>query len=135
MLGVKCSICADHGSGDTRSGLRVDLGAFVEPTVFSNEWTCGTTLKPTTATGRTVEDVVACRVPNEKRDNVGRAIPGRGFDWHFFEKRSESDNCETLVAAKLQKRHGPDEDEMAAPKAAAQKPSTPAASGPGMLLF
>jgi hypothetical protein len=127
-------------SGDTRSGLRVDLGAFIEPTVFSNEWTCGKTLKPTTSSGRTVEDVIACKVPSEKR-NVGRAIPGRGFDWHFFEKRSENDDCETLVAAKLKKRgqptrvtkrHGPDEPEMK-PKTSAQKPAdTPAAaSGPG----
>jgi hypothetical protein len=98
------------GSGDTRSGLRVDLGAFMQPTVFSNEWTCGTTLKPTTATGRVVEDLLACKVQNEKR-NVGRSIPGRGFDWHFFEKRSEQDSCETLVANKLKKRDytGPDD--------------------------
>jgi hypothetical protein len=123
-------------SGDTRSGLRIDLGPFIEPTVFSNEWTCGTTLKPTTSSGRTVEDVIACKVPSEKR-NVGRAIPGRGFDWHFFEKRSENDDCETLVAAKLkkrdlEKRHGPDEDEMG-PRASAQKPADPpaAASVPG----
>jgi hypothetical protein len=104
----------------------------VEPTVFSNEWTCGATLKPTTSSGRTVEDVIACKVPNEKR-NVGRAIPGRGFDWHFFEKRSESDDCETLVAAKLQKRHGPDEDEKGPKKTPAQKLVDPpaAASGPG----
>ena len=121
------------GSGDTRSGLRIDLGAFMEPTVFSNEWTCGATLKPTTATGRVVEDIVSCKVRNDKR-NVGRSIPGRQYDWHFFEKRSEQDSCDTLVPKKLRmrdikdrpddgvptnqnsaseiyKRHGPDADE------------------------
>jgi hypothetical protein len=124
----------------------------MEPTVFSNEWTCGKTLKPTTSSGRVVEDVIACKVENEKHSNVGRSIPGRGYDWHFFEKRSENDDCETLVAEKLkkrdgpdggqpthhedgsliQKRHGPDEEEMA-PKAPAPKAADPpkAASGPG----
>jgi hypothetical protein len=98
-------VADDGGSDDVRSGLRVDLGAFMEPTVFSNEWSCGTSLQPKTSSGRVVDNLLACRVRNEKR-NVGRITPSRQYDWHFFEKRSENDNCETLV-----KRHGPDADD------------------------
>jgi hypothetical protein len=54
-----------------------------EPTVFTNEWKCGDTLKPTTKQGKVVDEVVACPVAKNKRS----VIPGRSGDVHFFEKR------------------------------------------------
>lgn len=85
------------------------MASFMEPTVFSNEWTCGKSLKPTSASGRVVEDVIACKVPNETKNLVGRSIPQRGWRWHYFEKR-DGLNCENLVKRHLEKRHGPDAD-------------------------
>jgi hypothetical protein len=63
-----------------------------EPTVFSNEWKCGDTLKPTTKEGRVVDEVVACPVAKNKRS----VIPGRSGDVHFFEKR-DGIHCNEMV--------------------------------------
>jgi hypothetical protein len=85
---------------DARSGLRIDMAALMEPTVFTNEWKCGATPKAKTTTGRTVDNVIACRVPSKKR-NVGRSIPSRQWEWHYFEKRDGAEqDCNALM-----KRH------------------------------
>jgi hypothetical protein len=99
----------------------------MEPTVFANNWKCGDTLKPTTVTGRSVDDVVACKVDNtEGRNLVGRSIPQRRWTWHFFQKRDGQEDCDVLVQRHLSKRHGPDMDEdMAPPKMAAPPKGNP----------
>jgi hypothetical protein len=75
-----------------------------EPTVFSNEWKCGDTLKPTTKEGRVVDEVMSCPVAKLNKRSV---IPGRNQEVHFFEKR-DGYNCDTMI--KLKKRQmSPDE--------------------------
>jgi hypothetical protein len=86
--------------GTARSGLRVDMASFREPTVFSNEWKCGDTLRPTTTTGRYVDAVQACKVHRIKR-SLETGNSGRNPDYKFFEKRDGFD-CDRLL--KLQKR-------------------------------
>jgi hypothetical protein len=78
-----------------RSGLRLDMAAFREPTVFAAEWKCGDVLKPTSKTGRVVDEIQACRVPKTKR-SLSTLIPHRNHDYRFFEKR-HTDNCTQLL--------------------------------------
>lgn len=78
-----------------RSGLRVDMAAFREPTVFSNEWKCGDTLKPKTGAGKYVDNVQACKV-DETRRYSSPGNSGRGQNYKFFEKRDGFD-CDRLV--------------------------------------
>ncbi|KAF2670932.1 hypothetical protein BT63DRAFT_204108 [Microthyrium microscopicum] len=106
-----------HGREDQRSGLRLDMAAFIEPTVFSNEWKCGDTLKPK-VNGKHV-DTIACKVPS-KRDNVGHGIAGRNWDYvHFVKRDGAEESCETLLkrSNRLGRRHGPDADDHAMPAA------------------
>jgi hypothetical protein len=84
------------------------MASLMEPTVFSNEWTCGKSLKPTAKSGRVVEDVIACKVPNETKNFVGRSIPQRAWRWHYFEKRDGLE-CDALVKRHLKKRSEQDE--------------------------
>src|ERR1700742_596915 len=95
-------------SEDQRSGLRIDLASMMEPTVFSNEWTCGKSLKPKNKVGRSLDSVIACKVPNETKNLVGRGIPQRAWRWHYFEKRDGLD-CDTIVKEHLKKRSELDE--------------------------
>jgi hypothetical protein len=78
-----------------RSGLRVDMAAFREPTVFSNEWKCGDTLKPKTQAGKYVDNIQACKVDQPRRySSPGNS--GRGQNYKFFEKRDGFD-CDRVV--------------------------------------
>jgi hypothetical protein len=87
------------------------MAAFVQPTVFSNEWKCGDTLKPT-VNGRVVEEIISCKVPNQKR-NVGRGIVGRSWDYIHFEKRhGESHDCDVLVKRHVKRRGRHSEEEV-----------------------
>jgi hypothetical protein len=74
-----------------RSGLRIDMAAFREPTVFSNEWKCGDTLRPTSHAGKYVDSVQACKIQETKRYSG----PGRNQNYKFFEKRDGFD-CDRL---------------------------------------
>jgi hypothetical protein len=80
-----------HGRQTARSGLRIDLATMREPTVFSNEWTCGETLRPTNVHGKSVdfEDVQACQVKIQKRS-------GEKEEYHYFEKR-DGMSCDEMV--------------------------------------
>jgi hypothetical protein len=92
------------------------MAALMQPTVFANDWKCGDTLKPTTLAGRSVDDVVACKVDNsEGRNFVGRSIPQRRWKWHFFQKRDGQEDCDVLVKRHLSKRHDPDGENMPIP--------------------
>jgi hypothetical protein len=93
-------------SSDARSGLRIDLSGLMEPTVFSNEWKCGTSLKPQTKSKRIVDSVLACQVPRQVQTEVGRSIPPRAWEWHYFENQEGLD-CDALVQAHLEKRADP----------------------------
>jgi hypothetical protein len=73
----------------------------MEPTVFIDSWKCGDSLKPKTSTGRTVDDVIACKVPNLTKNYVGRGIRQRQERWHYFEKR-DGKSCEELVEEHLE---------------------------------
>jgi hypothetical protein len=106
------------------------MAALMEPTVFANNWKCGDTLKPTTLTGRSVDDVIACKVDNtEGRNLVGRSIPQRRWKWHFFQRRDGQEDCDVLVKRHFSKRHGPDRDDdmprPSSPKMAATPPVNP----------
>ena len=80
----------------------------MEPTVFSNEWTCGKSLKPTTKSGNVVDETIACKIPNETKNLVGRSIPQRAWRWQYFDKRDGVD-CDSVVKAHLKKRNEQDE--------------------------
>lgn len=86
-----------------RSGLRIDMAAMREPTVFTNEWKCGNTLKPTTHQGKSIdfENIQACRVAKNKRS----VIPGRAHEFHYFEKRDGWD-CDRLMRHKKRQHEG-----------------------------
>jgi hypothetical protein len=71
------------------------MNAFREPTVFATDWKCGNTLKPTTS-GRTVDEVQACRVDKQKR-SPSMNVPHRNHDYRFFEKR-DGFNCNRLLS-------------------------------------
>jgi hypothetical protein len=73
-----------------RSGLRIDMAAFREPTVFSNEWKCGDTLKPKSTAGKYVDEVQACNIHETKR-YFGPGNSGRNQNYKFFEKRDGFD--------------------------------------------
>ncbi|TLD35106.1 Mitochondrial intermediate peptidase [Venturia nashicola] len=90
-----------HGRETGRSGLRLDLAALREPTVFANEWKCGDTLKPTTVSGKVVDEVLACKVPKLNKRTWSEGIPQRNHEFQFFEKRGDATCEETL---KLHKR-------------------------------
>jgi Berberine and berberine like/FAD binding domain len=77
------------------------MAALREPTVFANEWKCGDVLKPTTTTGRVVEEVQACKIPKLNKRSWSHSIPQRNHEYKFFEKRGDTTCEETL---KLHKR-------------------------------
>lgn len=119
----------DFGGRETgRSGLRLDMAALREPTVFSTQWKCGDSLKPTTVSGKVVEEVQACKVKKVKRSLSG-TIPQRNHDYEFFEKR-DGFHCDRLL--RLRKRHGPDgdDDDVPAPAPAAASPEPAPAAEP-----
>jgi hypothetical protein len=71
------------------------MAALREPTVFTNEWKCGDTLKPKSHAGKYVDNVQACKVDGAARiPSPGNA--GRNQNYKFFEKRDGFD-CDRLV--------------------------------------
>lgn len=86
-----------------RSGLRLDMGSLIEPTVFSNDWKCGDTLSARSVSGKLVErdNIMACKVKSKRGVKVGRSVSGRQSEWHFFEKRAGA-TCDSMM--KLKKR-------------------------------
>ena len=81
-----------------RSGLRLDMAAIREPTVFATEWKCGDTLKPKNSQGKVVHNVQACKVPKVKR-SMSMNVPHRNHEYRFFEKRDGFD-CNELTTLK-----------------------------------
>lgn len=82
----------DFGGRNTgRSGLRLDLGSLREPTVFSNTWNCGESLKPMTPAGKVVHEVETCKVKKMGKRSLSNTIPQRNHDFKFFEKRDGFD--------------------------------------------
>jgi hypothetical protein len=82
------------------------MNSFREPTVFSTNWKCGTTLRPTTSSGRTVDDVLACKVEKKHKRSPSAAIPDRDHDYKFFEKRDGFDCPRVLALHELQEQGG-----------------------------
>jgi hypothetical protein len=78
-----------------------------EPTVFSNEWKCGESLRPVTHSGKVLDfdQIVSCKVSkNKKRSD----IPGRDHEFHYFEKRDGMD-CDDHIALKKRQMGGMEE--------------------------
>jgi hypothetical protein len=89
------------------------MAALMEPTVFMNSWKCGDSPKPQTTAGRPVAGTIACKVPSKKR-NVGRSIPARQWEWHFFEKKDGVDqDCNSLIKRHLKRDLASQEDSCA----------------------
>jgi hypothetical protein len=98
------------GRSTARSGLRIDLATLKEPTVFAKEWKCGDSLRPVTATGKTIDhsQIQACKVPKVKR-TFSAALPQRNHEYRFFHKREGLD-CNSTV--ELHKRQATGLDDM-----------------------
>jgi hypothetical protein len=78
------------------------MAAMREPTVFSNTWKCGDTLKPTIS-GKVVDRVESCRVTKNKR-SLSRNIPHRNHEYKYFEKRDGFD-CGRLLDVHKKRQH------------------------------
>jgi hypothetical protein len=79
------------------------MAAMREPTVFSNTWKCGDTLKPATTSGKLVHEVESCRIEKSKR-NLSKRIPHRNSDYKYFEKRNGY-SCDRLLDVHKKRQH------------------------------
>jgi hypothetical protein len=84
------------------------MASMREPTVFSNEWKCGDSLKPATRSGKVLDfdQIVSCKVSKNK--DRPSSIVGRDHEFHFFEKRDGMD-CDDHIALKKRQMGGMEE--------------------------
>lgn len=84
------------GRSEARSGLRIDMGAMREPTVFSNTWQCGKKLKARSVDDEEIEhEILSCGYKKEK-EQISTTVPLRNNEFRYFEKRAGWD-CDRLL--------------------------------------